>query len=446
MKRSLLNMISVFVLLLMNGNIFAQKGVEDGSKYGHGEDSVRCLVNLTLCRDRVKTDNYADALQYWRIAFHECPQSSQYLYIDGVKMYSDLIEAEGDPVRRDAFIDTLMMIYDQRMKYFDQKGNILGRKAVDLLRYRKNDISAVEEGYNCLEESVNLLKDKSSIPVIVAFMATTYTLFADGKLSDMKVIENYSIASDIIDNTLAENPSDEDAKKVRENIDQNFISSGAPTCQSLINYFTPQYEARKTNVSFLKKVVSFMSALDCDEDPLYIRASEALYQQDPSALAAFNLAKLFVTRENYNKAVTYYKEAIEKEQDPVNKSEYYYQLGWITYAKLENLQTAREYALQAIKLRPGWGEPYLLIGDAYVASKDCFTDDFEKKTIYWAAVDKFIQAKSVDHSVTEKADERIQIYSSYFPDVETIFFYSLKEGDPYTVGCWINEKTTVRPR
>ena len=446
MKCSLLNMISVFVLLLMNGNIFAQKGVTDGSKYGHGEDSVRCLVNLTLYRDRVKTGNYADALHYWRVAFHECPQSSQYLYIDGVKMYSDLIEAEKDPARRDAFIDTLMIIYDQRMEYFDQKGNILGRKAVDLLRFRKNDISAVEEGYNYLEESVNLLKDKSSIPVIVAFMASTYTLFAEAKISDMKVIENYSFASDIIEYMLTENPSDEDAKKVRENIDQNFIASGAPTCQSLINYFKPQYEAKKTNVSFLKKVVSFMSTLDCDEDPFYIRALEALYQQEPSALAAFNLAKLFVTRENYNKAVTYYKEAIEKEQDPVNKSEYYYQLGWITYAKLENLQTAREYALQAIKLRPGWGEPYLLIGDAYVASKDCFTDDFEKKTIYWAAVDKFLQAKSVDESVTEKANERIQIYSSYFPDVETIFFYSLKEGDPYTIGCWINEKTTVRPR
>lgn len=446
MKRSIVNIISVFVLFFMSADLSAQKGVEDGSKYGHGEDSVRCLVNLTLCRDRVKAGNYTDALHYWRVAFNECPQSSQYLYIDGAKMFNDLIETEKDPVKQDALIDTLMMIYDQRMKYYDQKGNILGRKAVDLLRYRKDDITAVEEGYNYLEESVNLLKNKSSITVISAFMASTYTLFTAGKISDVKVIDNYSLASDLIDYAIAENPADEEVQKLKEVVDQNFIASGAPSCQSLINYFKPLYETKKANVPFLKKVVSFMVTLNCDKDPLYIQASEDLYQLEPSALAAFNLAKLFVTKENYSKAVVYYKEAIEKEQDPLNKAEYYYQLGWITFAKFDDPQTAKKYALQAINLRPGWGEPYILIGDTYLTGKNCFTDEFEKNTIYWAAVDKFIQAKSVDPSVSEKANERIQIYSSYFPDVETIFFYSLKDGDPYTVGCWINEKTIVRSR
>jgi len=446
MKLSLSNIISAFIVLLNCVNIIAQKGIEDGSKYGHGDDSVKCLKNLTLCRDRIKTGNYTDAIRYWRVSFNECPQSSQYLYIDGAKMFNELIIVEKDPVRQNALIDTLMMIYDQRMKYFDQKGNVLGRKAVDLLRYRKDDIIAVEEAYNYLEESVNLLKNKSLMPVVAAFMTSTYALFEAGKVTDMKVIDNYSLASDIIDNALAENPADEDVKKVRENIDRNFITCGAHSCQSLINYFKPQYENKKTDIPFLKKVVSCMSTLDCNEDPLYFQASEALYQQEPSALAAFNLAKIFVTKENYNKAAAYYKEAIEKEKDPLNRAEYYYQLGWITFGKLEDLKSARKYALQAISLRPGWGEPYILIGDAYAASKDCFTDDFEKRTVYWAAVDKFVQAKSIDASLSEKVNERIQIYSSYFPDVETIFFYSLKDGDPYTVGCWINEKTIVRSR
>ena len=107
---------------------------------------------------------------------------------------------------------------------------------------------------------------------------------------------------------------------------------------------------------------------------------------------------------------------------------------------------AKKYALEAINYRPNWGDPYILIGDTYVTGKNCFNDDFEKTTIYWAAVDKFIKAKSVDTTVAEKANGRIQTYSLYFPDVETTFFYSLKEGDPYTVGCWINEKTTVRSR
>jgi hypothetical protein len=446
MKRSLVNSISVIIMFFMSATILAQKGFDDGSKYGHGQDSIRCLKNLALCRDRVKSNNYTEAIGYWRVIFRECPQSSQYIYIDGVKMYNDLIIAETDPVRKNALIDTLMMIYDQRMIYFDQKGNILGRKAVDLMRFRKDDIGSIEEAYGYLEESLNLLKDKSSIQVVSAFMNSTYTLFAAGKLTDLKVIDNYTLASDLIDYLIAENPADEDARKVKENIDLNFIASSAPTCQSLISYFKPMFEEKKTNIPYLKKVVSFMATLNCNEDPLYIQASEALYQQEPSALAAFNLAKLFATRENYNKAVVYYKEAIEKETDPVKKADYYYQLGWITYAKLDDPQTACKYAQYAINSRPGWGEPYILIGDAYVAGKNCFTDEFKKTTVYWTAVDKFIQAKSIDPSVSEKATERIQTYSMYFPDVETMFFYGLKNGDPYTVGCWINEKTTVRSR
>jgi hypothetical protein len=97
-------------------------------------------------------------------------------------------------------------------------------------------------------------------------------------------------------------------------------------------------------------------------------------------------------------------------------------------------------------LNPAWGDPYILIGDAYARSKNCFENEFEKTTIYWAAVDKFMKAKTVDPETEEKANERIDTYPKYFPDVETIFFYSLQEGDSYTVGCWINETTKVRSR
>lgn len=36
---------------------FAQKGVEDGSRFGHGEDSLRCLQNISIYSEYVKTDN-----------------------------------------------------------------------------------------------------------------------------------------------------------------------------------------------------------------------------------------------------------------------------------------------------------------------------------------------------------------------------------------------------
>jgi hypothetical protein len=232
MKFSGFHIIPFFVLFFINMSIPAQTGIKDGSKYGHGEDSIRCLVNLTLCRDQVKEGNYGAALNYWKIAYNECPQSSQNLYIDGAKIFGYFIGVEKDPGKKEAFIDTLMMIYDRRMKYFDQKGNILGRKAVDLLKYRSANIDSVEEAYKYLKESINLMKNKSSMTVVDAFMASTIALFNSGRLSDMEVIENYSTSTDIIDFTLAENPADSIARTVREKIHRNFNSSGAPACQS----------------------------------------------------------------------------------------------------------------------------------------------------------------------------------------------------------------------
>jgi len=446
MEKLIRQAITGTVLILVTMTVWGQKGVEDGSKYGHGEDSLRCLKNLSLYREYVKYNNFKDGIIYWRMAFSECPASSQNMYIDGVKMFNQLIVQEKDPVKQDALIDTLMLIYDQRIRYFDQKGSILGRKAIDLLRYRNDDINRVEEGYGYLAESIKLLKNKSSMPVVATFMTATYTLYQQGRLSDMTVIDNYAIASEIIDITLANNPDDEDAIKVKDHVDLNFIASGAATCQSLIKFFNPQFEKNKDNVNYLKKVVTFLGTLDCEQDILYERAAEALYKLEPSVQSAFSLAKLFVTKDQFVKASGYYLEAIKKETDPDKKADYYYQLGVITNSKLNDPQTAKNYALEALNHRPNWGEPYILIGDAYVLGKNCFDDDFEKATIYWAAVDKFVKAKTVDTTVTEKANERIETYSMYFPDAETTFFYSLKNGDPYTVGCWINEKTTVRSR
>jgi len=57
-------------LLLSTVQAFSQKGVEDGSKYGHGEDSIQCLKNLSLYTELVKQDRYDEAMPYWETAFN----------------------------------------------------------------------------------------------------------------------------------------------------------------------------------------------------------------------------------------------------------------------------------------------------------------------------------------------------------------------------------------
>ena len=62
----------------------AQKGVEDGSRFGHGQDSIDCLNNISLYSENLKTKNYTDAYTYWQKVFADAPISRHSLYTDGV--------------------------------------------------------------------------------------------------------------------------------------------------------------------------------------------------------------------------------------------------------------------------------------------------------------------------------------------------------------------------
>ena len=86
-----------------------------------------------------------------------------------------------------------------------------------------------------------------------------------------------------------------------------------------------------------------------------------------------------------------------------------------------------------------------MIGDAYAASAtSCGNGDLGRGGVYLVAVDKYAKAKSIDPSIAEVAQAKINKYSAYFPGKEDAFFKGVNNGDSYRVGCWIGESTTVR--
>ena len=134
--------------------------------------------------------------------------------------------------------------------------------------------------------------------------------------------------------------------------------------------------------------------------------------------------------------------------DTAKKANVYYLIGNINLAQ-KQYSSARANALNGLALTPNDGRFYIIIGNAYAQSAgSCGDNDLTSKVAYWAAVDKFNQAKQIDSNedVIKDANSLINTYSKYFPDGNTVFFYKLKEGDSYLVECWINEETTIRVR
>ncbi len=423
----------------------AQTGASEGSKYGQGQDSINCLMNLSLYREFFKHNNYKDAIKSWRKVFKECPASSQNMYVDGVKMYKKFISGEKNPDVIEAYVDTILMIYDQRIEYFNDEANVIGRKATDLLRYRKDKLESIEEAYGYLAKSIELDPEGARDAILILFMNTSVSLHKAGILLQNQTINDYFTASEVIDEKLDRNPNNRRFLRAKENVDDLIMDEGILTCEALNQYYDPRFEKNKNDEAFLNKMIDFYYNSGCDRSDMYVKASEQLYLIQPDHESAYKLARLLVAREEYDKASKYYLEAINGEGSNEQTGKYYYELAQITRVEEETCK-AIEYAREAAKKNPNMGDAYVLLGDLYVESRENLGDAFERRTAFWAAADKYIKAKNVDPTTADVADKRLSDYASQFPDSEECFFRTLNDGDAYHVKGCINEYTTVRSR
>lgn len=442
--KGLKSLFALLGILLMSTQLYSQAG-EVSSDW---KTDDKCLKNLSLYYEFYKHKNYQDAINPWRVVYNYCPDSKESLYAYGVNIYKYFLEREKDPDRILAYADTIMMIYDKRIQFFpENKGDVLGRKGVDLLRYKRMEGSeSILEGYKILSESVEIEGLKSSEVVLTTQISAAISLFLNDELPGETVINDYVTASKIIDTQLAKRPSSR-TKQAKEAIDNNIKESKVMTCSSIVKIFGGDFEAKKNDVVYLKFVSGFMNeAGDCEQDKFYAQVSEHLYKIEPSAEAAYNLGRLFLRKEQYEKSKSYFLKAVELAVVNEDKANYYYNLAGLSQTYLNSPVDAARYAFEASLLKPSWGEPYILIGKSYINGNSVLGDDFERRTAYWVAVDMFQKAKAVDPSVSSKASELISEFELYFPTKEDLFFRSIAEGDRYTVGGWINKATTARPK
>ena len=420
-----------------------------------GKDSLACVRNWSLYDQYFSQGNFRDAMEGWRYMFLHCPAASQRVYQHGVTLMQFMFNNETDPIRREAYIDTLMMIFDQRIQYFGhertgRKGFVLGRKAVTLFPYRPD---AIQQHYDISERSIELEGMASQADVLFLNFRSAAVLVEAGLMDADKVVEKYDRAMDIIQYHLTNNPADETYANARNNIEAIFEPFAS--CDNLVRIFQPRFEASPTDTDLLLKITEMLEKVGCTESPLFYAATESLHRLRPTAQSAFLMGRMESSRENFTRAIEYFEEAIKLyEADGTGnfieeRFRTYLLMADISFRNLRRYPQARNYALAANRIKVNDGRPFIIIGEMYALSaNDCGDDEFTKKTAYWAAVDKFIQARDADpdQAIKDLASSRIATYSQYFPTIELIFFYGYEEGQTYRVGCWINETTRIRKR
>lgn len=432
--------------LIFAGSLAVGAFAQDQSKYGNTPEEVEeCKKNLSLYREYRDQGMADQALPFWRAALDVCPQSAKTLYTDGAKFYGDILDKiykdESKAAERDAYLDTLMMIYDKRIEHFNEEGKVLTYKGNDLFKY---DETRAEEANAIFKRSMELEGMNTDAIAASKYYQTLYQMYREKKVEKSDLLVEYMPVLDILDYNIAKLEDDDQRsryEKAKNNLDAFFIKIAE--CDDIFRILGERISQSPNDIELNKKALAVMNKRDCTDDALYLEVAERVYADKPTAPAAYSIGIQKLKSKDYNDALKYFEEAAELCGDCIDLSQYYLRAGQ-TAVILGRASQARNLANKILSMNPKSGEAYMLIGDAIASSAaSCDDGKLGKAGAYWLAVDYYQKAKSMDPEVADKANQKISGYSKYFPSKTDIFFNGKEVGDTYTVECF-GESTTVR--
>ena len=422
-----------------------------------------CVVNVSLFHESVKNKMYADAYGPWWEVYTTCPNANKSIYSDGAKIVEALYQATSDPAEKERLAKLAIEMQDKRIRFFGNdpkypKAYILGEKGLAYLDFYGD--TKLPEALECLRQSATGMGAKSKVMVLVKLVDVSYALYKQNPdACAEQFIADYELAS----NALAEQAADasnknaEIAAKQKDYVDNIFAISGAADCSKLDDIYADAVQDNLNNLDMLQKIAKLYKRVRCTESDVYFAACEAAHKLQPTDETAAGCASMAAKKGDYEAAIAYYDQAIQLamiEDELEDVADYQYNVAFYYYNNLKKYPEARKYAqgsiatLTGLGMNKGQGRCYIIIGMCYAATQ-LYPQDAKgrilNKTVYWAAVDKFVKAKQVDPSVEAQANEFISSYSKYYPTKEERFDLPNEfSGSTYHVGGWIGENTTIR--
>ena len=178
-----------------------------------------------------------------------------------------MINTAQTPEQRNAYIDELMAMYDQRIQYFGEAATVKAMKAYDLSVLRPD---AIKEVYEIYSDAIATNSHQLDENYVTLYFKATVDYVRAGFADPTLVIDNYDIASDLLDSLLTLNVEADDsvnAAKIRTYI-ASVESVFAPyaSCDQLNEIYQKKFENDPNNVAMLKKITGIMIKKGCTEN------------------------------------------------------------------------------------------------------------------------------------------------------------------------------------
>ncbi|WP_108867443.1 tetratricopeptide repeat protein [Aquimarina aquimarini] len=427
-----------------------------------------CANTASIAYEHAKVKNYEAAeAPLWKVR-KECPTYSVATYQFGQKLLkAKYKKATGDA--KVAVAKEQIELWKERFQYFPAKTKI-GDMHSDIgqLMY-DNKIGTKDTQFAEFDKAYT--KDKASFKrpkKLYTYFSLFVDLHGEGKKELQGVFNLYDDVTEKIENEesrlakiIAELTEKEEAgtalsskekrklknsginltafSKVKAGINQKL--GELADCKNLIPLYNGQFEAKKTDVSWLKSAAGRMSAKECTDDPLFFKLVEALHTAEPSSKSAYYLGILALKDKKTTTALKYFNQSAELETKASDKAKVYFKIGEIM-KRQGSKGKARSYYRKALKQKPSMGVCYLRIASMIAGSaNNCGADVFSKRAVYWLAENYARRAGKIDPSLRSTSAKTAASYHGRAPSKTDIFnnpgVTSVK------IGCWIGETVRV---
>lgn len=424
-----------------------------------------CNLKYSTWRAEVKNKNYEGAYEPWLWTFNHCPELSINIYKVGMEIAEDRYNKAVSETDKKAAADLVRSVYTQRLKYFPNENP--AKMMTEWATFERKAGSPEAVYFDLLHKAYTTNAEDMGVVAIPLYFqgiidrnkANNVQFIFDmyDNLNDVitKKSDNFSHQLDELNKLEVAGTELTDTQKKNktaytvnlEGLGQatsvlTDMSEEFATCDRLMPLYQAELNDHKTDIVWLRRSVGRLQEKGCTDSKFYDQLVELYVNADPTSDAFVKYAGILYSQGDENKALDYFKKAVDLETESYKKANILLNIASIMRSR-GRLSEARSYAYKALDERPSLGKAYVMIAQMYAASaSSCGSDPFDQRMVFQAAAEMAAKAKAVDPSISTIANRAYASYKAKAPTKEEVFVKGLTSGSSHRIGCWIGE--TVR--
>lgn len=397
----------------------------------HAQDDD-CTRFKAIAGNAYKVKDYEKVVTYYIKAQDECGTLGPEFYDPFIYAVKVSMKNAVEKERQDAYLDTLIMVYDKAQETHGMQKDWQVDIAYNLLKQGGPD--AMQKADKAYKVGIHLEKENVNKGYLQQYYLNLYNLWVQEQDEKVKaaykkrIISEYFVLSDYVNKGNMGN-------KVLDFL-TGLMNKAASDCESLLpeisNFMKdlPQeIEAKKLMVN---NFLSLLEDKECTDSKEYVMLVDTIIKIDPSADAVISKAKMLLAQGKTSAAIATFKDAISMAETADQKSDIQYEIAR-AYYNAKSFRAAHDAGISVTGKNAGKGYE-IAARSVNALMNDCGVTTLERKANNYYAVD--LAGKSGNSSLVSQMKAQC-------PSSSDIFNADKAVGESIVLSCW-NKTYTIQ--